>query len=98
VSRHAIASTDESRFTVVVGYDRPIDAYFATVYNAAATATGKENIIAWLWETVSLQGLRKFLAPYAEIEDGVLREIAAERIKRARVEKKNDVDCPREDA
>ena len=57
---------------MVVGYDRPLAAFFAT-----------EDVIAWLWETVSLKKLRAFFAPYAAVGDDVLRELADERVNRA---------------
>jgi hypothetical protein len=86
MSQHTIPANDESRFTVVVGYDRPLDGFFATVYNAAGTAVEDEDseaVVAWLWKTLSLDELRAFCAPYAAVGDDVLRELAAERVNRA---------------
>jgi hypothetical protein len=87
MSQHTIPSNDESRFTVVVGYDRPLDAFFATVYNAAESAEDEDvnvgDVIAWLPETTSLDELHAFCAPYATLGDDVLRELAAERVNRA---------------
>jgi hypothetical protein len=83
MSQHTIPSNDESRFTVVVGYDRPLDVFFATVFNAAATAVEDDEVVADLCQTISLEELRAFCAPYATVEDNVLRELATERVKRA---------------
>ncbi|MFZ1124194.1 MAG: hypothetical protein WAN59_03515 [Candidatus Baltobacteraceae bacterium] len=86
MSQHTIPSHDDSRFTVVVGYDRPLDSFFATVYNAAASAAEDEEaaaVVAWLPETTGLDELRAFCTPYATLAEDVLRELAAERVNRA---------------
>ena len=46
MSQHTIPSNDESRFTVVVGYDRPLDWFFGTVYNATAPTVENEDVVA----------------------------------------------------
>ena len=68
---------------MVVGYDRPLDWFFATVYNAAAPTVENEDDVADLWETESLEELRTFCAPYAAVGDDVLRELADEQVNRA---------------
>ena len=45
MSQHTIPSNDESRFTVVVGYDRPLDCFFGTVYSATAPTVENEDVV-----------------------------------------------------
>jgi hypothetical protein len=44
MSQHTIPSNDES-LTVVVGYDRPLDCFFGTVYSATAPTVENADVV-----------------------------------------------------
>jgi len=62
MSQRTIPSNDES-LTVAVGYDRPLDWFFGTVYNATAPTVENEDVVADLGRPRVSKSCARFARP-----------------------------------
>jgi hypothetical protein len=71
MSQHYIPAKTENT-TVIVGYDRPLDHFFATIFVDG-------DVVYFSDGTDSVVKLRKEIAPYADLSVAVAKELVGER-------------------
>jgi hypothetical protein len=82
MSRHVIPALSD-RFSVTVGWDRPMNSYFAQVEDLEIDSDTSDPMLVWVGTSHSEiphpEALQRHIARYAAIPDGMLETLRADR-------------------
>lgn len=84
MSRHEIPARDRGLF-VVVGWDNPLQSYFAQVARPEGPDNDEDDDPMLLWvgteprEVVTVEDLARHLAPFADLSDETAAQLRADR-------------------
>ena len=82
MSRHIIPAYSD-RFEVIVGWDRPLNSFFAQVLDRQMTDTAEDPVVVWVGtdhsEIPRAENLQQHIARYAVITRNILTTLDADR-------------------
>jgi hypothetical protein len=79
VSQHFLQPFEPNKYTVMVGYDRPLDNFFGQVHVNEPGPEASDEPLLWVIGTTDLSDLRMRISEYAELPVPVAKELLAER-------------------
>ena len=82
MSRHEIPARDRS-LSVAVGWDNPLQTFFAQVARPDAGDDDDDHMILWVGteprEVITVEDLARHLAPFADLSDEAAAQLRADR-------------------
>ena len=82
MSRHEIPARDPS-LSVVVGWDNPLQTFFAQVARLAVADDDDDDMLLWVGaeprEVITVEELARHLAPFADLAPEIAEQLRADR-------------------
>ncbi len=82
MSRYDIPTRDPG-LSAVVGWDNPLQSYFAQVLRPETADDDDDNVVLWVGaaprEVVTVENLARYLAPFADLAPQVAEQLCADR-------------------
>ncbi|HEX3984483.1 MAG TPA: hypothetical protein VHX12_12370 [Acidisoma sp.] len=82
MSRYDIPTRDPG-LSAVVGWDNPLQSYFAQVLRPETADDGDDNVILWVGaaprEVITVEDLARHLAPFVDLAPQVAEQLRADR-------------------
>jgi hypothetical protein len=82
MSRYDIPTRDPG-LSAVVGWDNPLQSYFAQVLRPETADDGDDNVVLWVGaaprEVITVEDLARHLAPFVDLAPQVAEQLRADR-------------------
>ena len=82
MSRHEVKSVETGRFTVIVGWDNPLQTYFAQVWDVKLQDENDEGCVFWVGthpgSVRRVSDLARVISGYAALPEDLARQLEQE--------------------